>query len=777
METINELGISLIPYRMLFFLGIVLSAFGIFCILSFAAIKWIIGNMREKKVLLSEEELLKKDGSEASLLDKNNAMRQVVAPNGVDPNINSYLILDDAGKTIYVRCFSIVAMPKRAVFARTFSPLLNFGNCSSSIFIEPLSEAESSRALDKHVVILDGEAITAEKAGDRNRYRKIAQQLSETESWASAIETGENKFFNVGFGFAIWADNLPDLDSQTDAFVYAARDKKIDVTSCFAVQAEAFQSISCLNRRFNLSIGPIKSDSIKMFLMDQRSLSTIFNYNQNTMQHENGIYLGQNMSDGSAVLYDPFDRSHNGYNMIFAGTTGSGKSLTTKIMAFRMAIDTRFVAIDSQRPAGSIEGEYCPLARSVNGIVYSVGPDGGTILNIFEIGPTKKVEVDSRGAITGEWETLELKSKIADVSYIIMLMITGGIQSWNAPIEFRDLIFMNEQIPIICTQLYSERGIVDGDANSLYKTITVNTRAGIHTERVVKELPTMTDFYKKLLLVQKEHRLEKEGSVYRLMLAALREYVSELYYTPVSVNFFTREEFEQSPVGENNVRYDATTNEPINEIHGIRSYFDGQSTIHLNKMTRFTNIDLSGLPESELNVARMVASTFVNESFVKTNSEDPRKIQRMVVILDEVSEMWKNDYCKKLIASLYRTARKKNCGCWVITQSLTDFGNDEDTKTIFENTSSMFLFKHQFSAKEYLQKKINITDSQMNSIVELGGDPRETDADMVRRRRGEMCVVDNGHIYFVKVAYLKSVESFIAETDAEQRARMLKERQ
>lgn len=770
---IEQIGTALVPYRMLLLIGIAFSIFGILVIIFVAAIRRIIGGVQERKAIISEEELLKTNWGEASLLDKNKAMRQVVAPNGVDPNINSYLILNDGGKDIYIRCFSIVAMPKRTVFARTFTSLLNFGNCSSAIFIEPLSEAESSRTLDKHVVILEGEAITAEKARDRNRHRKISQQLHETESWATAIETGENKFFNVGFGFAIWALSVAELDSQTDAFVAAARDKNIDVTSCFAVQAEAFQSISCLNRRFNLSFGPIKSDTIKMFLMDQRSLSTIFNYNQNVFQHENGTYLGQNMSDGSAVLFDPFDRSHNGYNMIIAGMTGSGKSLTTKILSFRMAIDTRFVAIDSQRPSGSIEGEYCGLARAVNGIVYTVSPGSGTILNIFEIGPTKKVELDSNGAVADEWLSLEVKSKVADVSYIIMLMITGGAYYAGTTMKFEDMVYMSEQITIICTQLYADRGIVEGDVNSLYREITVTTNTGTHTERIVKNLPTFTDFYKKLLLAQQEHRTEEVGTVYRLMLAALREYVTELYYTPVEVRFFTREEYEATPVNENGIHYDPVTGEPISSIIGIRSYFDGQSTIRLSKSTRFTNIDLSGLPESEMNVARMVAITFVNESFVKTNSEDPRKIERMVVILDEVDKMWKNEYCKQLIASLYRTARKKNCGCWVITQSLTDFGDDESTRTIFENTSSMLLFKHQFSTKEYLQKKINITDSQMATLVELGGD-READPELKRRHRGEMCVVDSGHVYFVKVAYLKEVEGLIAETDAEQRARMLK---
>ena len=114
----QQIGTILIPYRMLMLLGIAISIFGCLAIVFVASMKRIIGGMQERKTLLSEEEILKTNWGDASLLDKNKAMRQVVAPNGVDPNINSYLILNDGGKDVYVRCFSIVAMPKRTVFGQ-----------------------------------------------------------------------------------------------------------------------------------------------------------------------------------------------------------------------------------------------------------------------------------------------------------------------------------------------------------------------------------------------------------------------------------------------------------------------------------------------------------------------------------------------------------------------------------------------------------------------------------------------------------------------------------
>lgn len=98
----QQIGTMLIPYRMLMLLGIAISIFGCLAIVFVASMKRIIGGMQERKTLLSEEEILKTNWGDASLLDKNKAMRQVVAPNGVDPNINSYLILNDGGKDVYV---------------------------------------------------------------------------------------------------------------------------------------------------------------------------------------------------------------------------------------------------------------------------------------------------------------------------------------------------------------------------------------------------------------------------------------------------------------------------------------------------------------------------------------------------------------------------------------------------------------------------------------------------------------------------------------------------
>ena len=758
---------KLIPYRaMFFYLAFFLFAAAFFIVLG-AVVAKLIRDSRERREKQQLDELLNLVAEQKE--DRTSVMRQIAAPDGVNPNVCNYLILSDAGQECYIRCFTIAKMPKRSAFAKTFSPLLNFPNVTSSIFVEPMTEGESSRLLDKHVIILDSESQSAAEKGDRNRYRKLLQKMGETESWASDIEQGENKFFRVGFGFALSAKTLNELASATDAFVFAAREKGMEVSACYGVHPEAYQSMSCLNSIFSLDGYVGHSTPIKRFLMDRMSLSTIFNYSQNALTHRNGYYIGTNMSDGTSAFFDPFDRSHNGYNVIISGMVGSGKSTLTKIMAFRMCRDIRFVAVDSQRPPGLNEGEYCALARAVNGVVFTILPHGSNILNIFEVTTTKNVDIDTNWKVQDEYETLELKNKISDVVNIVMMMSLGSGQYGITAPPYQDVVFMQDAATKIANDLYESRGIYDGNPDSLYEYPDTSG------ERRKKELPTFTDFYKQLLLMEHREDQPNRKDVYRTMVAALREYVRELYYSEKTLKFYSRAEYEMMAERTDGFHYVTAEvdGEEIQDrviaIQGIRSYFDGQSTVTVSPDTRFTNIDLSGLPEAELNVARMVTMSFINERFVNRNSADPRKVERLVVVLDEVHKMWSSDYCRKLIAQLYRTVRKRECGCWAITQSLTDFrDSDEEAKTMFENTSAMFLFKHNFSAKEFLKSKINITESQMYSLVDLGGNANDS-PEMVNARRGEVCIVDSDHLYFVKIRYIPEVEGIIAETDAEKR--------
>ncbi len=68
----------------------------------------------------------KKEEGKDLLYRRVSAAREIIAPDGIDSNPLSYFVLNDAGHDIYIRCFTIDALPKRTAFAVTFPISTNF---------------------------------------------------------------------------------------------------------------------------------------------------------------------------------------------------------------------------------------------------------------------------------------------------------------------------------------------------------------------------------------------------------------------------------------------------------------------------------------------------------------------------------------------------------------------------------------------------------------------------------------------------------------------------
>ena len=68
---------------------------------------------------------------------------------------------------------------------------------------------------------------------------------------------------------------------------------------------------------------------------------------------------------------------------------------------------------------------------------------------------------------------------------------------------------------------------------------------------------------------------------------------------------------------------------------------------------------------------------------------------------------------------------------------------------------------------------MEITDSQVNGILTLGGDEKAEE-----KRPGEICLVDipTKRVVFLQADYLKATERYIVETDVENVAKLMDER-
>lgn len=697
---------------------------------------------RKKKSVLTPDEKEK-------LLRKVASAREIVAPDGVDPNPLSYFILNDAGHDIYVRCFTIDTLPKRTSFASTFPSLFNVGRMRVSVFVEPLPESQAAHMLDNTIVEIETNIISAEKNYNRNMLRKLNGKLRESEGWAERIETGENSLYHVYFLFVLTAASLEELNYESDAFRNLAKEKQITISACYGVQPEAFLSGMPLNRIYQAGIGPIKTAGLKRHTMDKLSVSSIFNHTQTDFVHENGVVLGRNMSSWKPVAYDCYDVSHNGYNVVFCGMTGTGKSATMKILASRYISKNgyRFVSIDSQ--ARGNRGEYAMMADVQCGINYQIKVESQFILNPFEVR-----EEEDWSEIEGDYLVLKLKDKVEDAKSSIMIMVKGN----KGEIDFELETYLERIVTDIIIELYQERGILNGKVESLFAD-NENQNSGFGGGRKRKELPTISDFYKKVLIKNSENEVREHKKAYRILLDSLKERVKELYYCPQCLRFFSRKEYEEAG-GVCHCK-EKTDEIKIEVILGVKSYFDGQSNIHIDRNVKFTNIDLSQLPEKERSVARLIALSFVTEHFIKKNAINPKKTQYMGVICDELHENFKSLTAVQKLDYVSRTSRKRLVSLWTATQALEDYQRMPETKALLKQAATKFVFKQDYQDREWIKKALNLTNGQTDRILELGGDPSDKSED----RKGELCIVDNGKVCFCKVDYLKSAEAVFVETD------------
>jgi len=770
MQVLNDIIKILAPYG-----GFLLVIFYVASILiAFMIIKVIL--RKAKKALQDREKLTKDNLKNINVKRLSKALhgrllRVILAADGIDPNPLDYLTIMDGGHPKYVRTYTVVGKPKRTTFAKTFTNLFDFPGCTSSVFIDPISEDEMSRKLDNNITILSAEYDQA--ANDPNRRRKLAGQAGEANSWASQIENGDNKAYRVGFLFSLYADSISDLNKICDSFYAEALAKNIIVSNCFGLQAEAYALNGPYNGQINILSKYVKESPINYVTMDKYSVSTLINYLQSGFSHKSGVPLGRDMITGNPVIFDLFDDSHDSMSIAVAGKPGSGKSVLIKVMSGRQLLfGWHYVAIDSQERKGTSEGEYAALAIAAGGINFQIANNAKERLNLFDVSETIRSEKIAEDTYK-EIRTLDLSSKITTLTNNICSMILNAADKSFDSIH--EGTYVRRVITDTALQTYHDFGIKDGDVDSLYENRTA-TYNGITTSMQRKKLPTISDFYKRILINANRNTDENLKKAYTLIIFGLKDRIKELYYTKDTVHFLTRTEYENAPLAENGIRYfdNNGKKEEIIAVRGVKAYYDGQSTIAINRDCPFVNIDISQLPDDEKTLARQIAIAWVTENFIKKNSERKDSKEKLVVVLDEVHECYRDPFARNTIDITVREARKRYVGIILCTQTLKEYDNYTETQAILKLVECKFIFKQDYQDRDYLISCLGITSSQADMIVStLGGSERSSDEDR-KRHRGEMCIIDNKKVCFCKVDYLKKTEGLIADTNAAEVEQMLK---
>ena len=354
-----------------------------------------------------------KDNSQdnrSNLMKHQKDLKDLIAPSGVDStNINHLEIISSIKR--YARCHYISGVPRMATFPNFLRGMYNFGDINTSVFINPVNEADSQSDLNKTIVSLESERIFAQKRGDINRERLVDDMRIETERIRDEIAAGFNKLFEASVICTLFSYDLDELDKMSELLTMEMSKGLINLKSAWAVQEDAFKSNLPFNRNY--------IDG-KKHIFDRSSMATVFPFVSSEVGHPTGVPIGFDKQTGLPILYNNFHSSLTNYNMVVFGKSGAGKSVTIKTLTARSSV---LMGIESL--ALDAEGEYGVVADSLGGINVVISPSSKTIINLFDVEP----EV-VRDEITGKDRTvLNIENKVEDVTNALLTMARGSTRS------------------------------------------------------------------------------------------------------------------------------------------------------------------------------------------------------------------------------------------------------------------------------------------------------------------------------------------------------------
>ena len=455
-----------------------------------------MANKKQKNQLENVEQVDLVEEQEYNILKKKN-IKELIAPSGIDASNLDYLKIISS-TTRFARSLFIFSLPRMATFPYLLRDMYEFGDINTSIYINPVPEAESQRQLNKTINELETERIVASDKGNINRESLLAQKKAEAEELRDKIAAGFNKLFEASVVTTLFSYNLKDLDRLTSLLISELSKSMVSLKTTWALQEEAFKSnVPLMNDMLN-----------KTHTFDRDSMGTVFPFTTSEIGHDTGVPLGINAQTGAPILFDNFHSSLTNYNMVVFAKSGAGKSVTMKTLIARSCV---LMGIESL--ALDAEGEYVTMAEALGGVNITISANSNTIINFFDIEEEKV-----KDEITGKERTiLNVESKVEDVTQVLLTMARGSTRSTVVNEITKQII--SETV----AEEYAALGITS-DPDSLYGTNKNRTDLFAKSK---KDMPTIGSWYRRILLKASENENPDYRFHYSYLTKVMKQYTKE----------------------------------------------------------------------------------------------------------------------------------------------------------------------------------------------------------------------------------------------------------
>jgi len=297
-------------------------------------------------------------------------IKDLIAPSSMEVKFDHLKIGD-----LFARSFYVYTYP-RFIEVNWLSPVVNFDiSMDLSMFIYPSKSAAVLKMLRNKVTQMHS-TISMDRDKGKVRDPAIEAALQDAEELRDNLTRGQEKFFEFGLYFTIYAQSVDKLKKITTQLESILGGKLVLTKKADLQQEHGFNS--CI---------PIASDEIEVSRnMNTGPLATSFPFTSSELTSEKGILYGLNRHNDSLIIFDRF--SLENANAVIFAKSGAGKSYAVKLEILRsMMFETDVIVIDP-------ENEYQDLCTTVGGTYLKVSLNSTRRINPFDLPiPIKDVEL------------------------------------------------------------------------------------------------------------------------------------------------------------------------------------------------------------------------------------------------------------------------------------------------------------------------------------------------------------------------------------------------
>lgn len=334
-----------------------------------------------------------------------------LAPQNISYMNNRYIIIDG----MY---YSFLYIPSNGYDTYEIAGWLN-------IFVNSLSGVDVNIYLNRYPKekiigtirrnLSYSEVSSYDSSTTSSAYDTANEKLESGYYLKQGLSLGED-FHYISILLTISSESLEEVDKNIEELKQLAIQNNLKLKECRFEEEQAF-----------LSSLPLAKLNKNLFEKSKRNVlsegaATTYPFTSFELNDPNGIYIGNNLNNGSLVLLNIFNTKRlQNANVFICGQSGAGKTYSLLLMAMRMRIKHIPVFIIAPEK----EHEFRRVCDAIGGQFIQLGAGSPTRINIMEISKKDELALKNNDLIDGKHEKISyLAEKVQTLKSFFQLLAT-----------------------------------------------------------------------------------------------------------------------------------------------------------------------------------------------------------------------------------------------------------------------------------------------------------------------------------------------------------------